>query len=203
MRPPPSTPAPRCASSPLCPDDAGRTSFIVAHRLSIRQADVILVMQDGHVEQKGSHEALLAKGRILRRPTTTSLKAWRNNGAGLYAPQKWMRPFGRIHFFISDILFQHRLFRRRGQGRVYCTKAAAALLPSGGAVSAGRWPQMSFALDHGGPGGQRCVHSSSRRPQSLLLCHQQKAGRLRSFPSASWCSKCGTAPRLLPCTGTG
>ena len=39
----------------------GRTSFIVAHRLStIKEADVILVMKDGHVIEQGSHEALLA-----------------------------------------------------------------------------------------------------------------------------------------------
>ena len=41
----------------------GRTSFIVAHRLStIKEADVILVMKDGHIMEQGSHEALLAKG---------------------------------------------------------------------------------------------------------------------------------------------
>ena len=41
----------------------GRTSFIVAHRLStIRDADVILVMKDGHIIEQGDHQGLLAKG---------------------------------------------------------------------------------------------------------------------------------------------
>jgi ATP-binding cassette subfamily B multidrug efflux pump len=41
----------------------GRTSFIVAHRLStIREADVILVMKNGHIIEQGTHEALLEKG---------------------------------------------------------------------------------------------------------------------------------------------
>lgn len=41
----------------------GRTSFIVAHRLStIRSADVILVMKDGNIIEKGNHASLMAQG---------------------------------------------------------------------------------------------------------------------------------------------
>ena len=41
----------------------GRTSFIVAHRLStIKEADLILVMKDGNIIEKGSHDELMAKG---------------------------------------------------------------------------------------------------------------------------------------------
>ena len=40
----------------------GRTSFIVAHRLStIREADVILVMKDGNIIEQGDHKTLLAR----------------------------------------------------------------------------------------------------------------------------------------------
>ena len=45
----------------------GRTSFIVAHRLStIREADVILVMKDGHIIEQGTHEGLLEKKGFYR-----------------------------------------------------------------------------------------------------------------------------------------
>ena len=41
----------------------GRTSFIVAHRLStIREADVILVMRDGHIVEQGDHDTLMQQG---------------------------------------------------------------------------------------------------------------------------------------------
>ena len=41
----------------------GRTSFIIAHRLStIRDADMILVMRDGHIVEQGDHHSLLAQG---------------------------------------------------------------------------------------------------------------------------------------------
>ncbi len=41
----------------------GRTSFVIAHRLStIREADLILVMGEGHIVEQGTHDQLLQQG---------------------------------------------------------------------------------------------------------------------------------------------
>jgi ATP-binding cassette subfamily B protein len=41
----------------------GRTSFVVAHRLStIKESDIILVMNNGKIIEQGNHEELLEKG---------------------------------------------------------------------------------------------------------------------------------------------
>jgi ABC-type multidrug transport system fused ATPase/permease subunit len=45
----------------------GRTTFVIAHRLStVREADLILVLQDGEIVERGSHEELIASPGIYR-----------------------------------------------------------------------------------------------------------------------------------------
>ena len=47
----------------------GRTSLVIAHRLStVRNADLILVVDDGRIVQRGTHAAAARRGRPLRRP---------------------------------------------------------------------------------------------------------------------------------------
>ena len=54
----------------------GRTSLVIAHRLStILSADTILVMQDGHVAEQGTHEELLAQGGLYTELYETQFKS--------------------------------------------------------------------------------------------------------------------------------
>lgn len=60
---------------------AGRTTFVIAHRLStLRQADMVLVLEDGHIVERGDHDALMAsEGRYrtaadLQRPKRESVR---------------------------------------------------------------------------------------------------------------------------------
>jgi ATP-binding cassette subfamily B protein len=53
----------RAVQAALDEASRGRTTITIAHRLStIRDADVIAVLHDGHVVERGSHEELLARG---------------------------------------------------------------------------------------------------------------------------------------------
>jgi len=46
---------------------AGRTAFIVAHRLStVRESDVILVMKDGNIIEQGNHDSLIKQGGFYK-----------------------------------------------------------------------------------------------------------------------------------------
>jgi subfamily B ATP-binding cassette protein MsbA len=45
-----------------------RTSIVIAHRLStIRHADEIIVLQNGEIAERGTHDELLSKGGIYKR----------------------------------------------------------------------------------------------------------------------------------------
>lgn len=55
----------------------GRTSFVVAHRLStIRNASLILVMNEGKIIEQGSHEELLAKGGFYSKLYNSQFQAF-------------------------------------------------------------------------------------------------------------------------------
>lgn len=55
----------------------GRTSFIVAHRLStIREADIILVMENGRIIEQGTHENLLKKEGFYAKLYNSQYELW-------------------------------------------------------------------------------------------------------------------------------
>ena len=77
----------------------GRTSFVIAHRLStIRNADMVLVLKDGQIIERGKHDELLAAGgfyynlymsQFSAQPAPASASA---NGNGAHAPAPAAQP---------------------------------------------------------------------------------------------------------------
>ena len=57
---------------------AGRTSLVIAHRLStIREADQILVIDEGRVRERGTHADLLAAGGVVLEDKPGGISEWR------------------------------------------------------------------------------------------------------------------------------
>ncbi len=62
---------------------AGRTSLVIAHRLStVREADTILVVDEGRIVERGRHDELLAAGGLYAELYTTQFEHQSDNGDG-------------------------------------------------------------------------------------------------------------------------
>jgi ATP-binding cassette subfamily B protein len=65
---------------------AGRTTFVIAHRLStIRRADMILLMEDGRVIERGAHEELMAARGTYYDMVMRQMESAAQSGEGVLA----------------------------------------------------------------------------------------------------------------------
>src|SRR5205814_5738984 len=72
---------------------AGRTTFVIAHRLStIRRAHLILLMEDGQIIERGTHEQLMNNRGAYYRMVRRQMESAAGNGEPL-----WQYPFGQRH----------------------------------------------------------------------------------------------------------
>ena len=68
----------------------GRTTFVIAHRLAtVRRADLILVMDDGRIVQRGRHAELLAQGGLYREIYDLQLSQHRRISRGRSRRRSW------------------------------------------------------------------------------------------------------------------
>jgi ABC-type multidrug transport system fused ATPase/permease subunit len=60
---------------------AGRTTFVIAHRLStVRRADLILLMEDGRVMERGTHQELMAARGIYHEMVVRQMESHGRDG---------------------------------------------------------------------------------------------------------------------------
>jgi ABC-type multidrug transport system fused ATPase/permease subunit len=63
---------------------AGRTTFVIAHRLStVRRASLILLMEEGRIVERGTHEELMDAGGLYHDMVVRQMESHGRNGGGL------------------------------------------------------------------------------------------------------------------------
>jgi ABC-type multidrug transport system fused ATPase/permease subunit len=62
---------------------AGRTTFVIAHRLStVRRADLILLLEDGRIIERGTHETLMAARGMYHKMVVRQMASESGNVGG-------------------------------------------------------------------------------------------------------------------------